>query len=194
MAAHSRTDPFQIAYILYDGLTMLDFIGFYDPISRLRSMGYLPALVWDTCAFHSIVRDHFELSLHPDQVRNDLSVYDMIYVPGGFGTRKLLQDTAFLSWLAGASQVPWKVSVCTGSLLLGAAGMLQGKKATTHFDEYDQLKPYCSEVLRDRLVQDGQTITGGAVASALDLGLYICERLAGAEAREAIQSRMAYPV
>ncbi|WP_306418287.1 DJ-1/PfpI family protein [Geobacillus sp. PK12] len=117
----------------------------------------------------------------------------MLYVPGGFGTRQLLHDSEFIEWLKTGSNVNYKVSVCTGSLLFGAAGFLDGKKATTHPAAYDLLRPYCLEVIEDRIVKDGHIITGGGVATSVDLGLYICELLGGAEAALRIQKQMDYP-
>lgn len=75
---------------------------------------------------------------------------------------------------------------------MGAAGFLKDKKATTHFDEYENLKTYCKEVIKDRIVEDGKVITAGAVSTSLDLGLYICEKLVEKEAAEAIRKRMDY--
>ena len=182
----------QLAYILYDDITLLDFIGFYDPISRLRSMKFIPELSWQLCSTKAMIVDGFGLHMRMDQVAPDLSQFDAIYIPGGFGSRTLQKDEAFINWLKTAKNVPWKISVCTGSLLLGAAGMLNDKKATTHFDEYAALAPYCREVIEEELVSDGQVITGGAVASSLDLGLHLCKRWVDADAAEAIRKRMNY--
>lgn len=183
----------KIAFILYDGITYLDFIGIYDPISRLKSMSYIPDLTWDICSNKPVIEDSFGLKMLCNQTLNSLADYDMIIVPGGFGTRELQKDNEFMGWLKTAESVPYKLSICTGSLLLGAAGFLKDKKATTHFDEYETLKPYCKEVIIDRIVEDGQTITAGAVSTAIDLGLYICEKLVGKEPTEAIRKRMDYP-
>ncbi len=180
----------KIAYILYDGITYLDFIGIYDPISRLKSMNYISDLTWDICANKPQIVDSFGLKTVCDKTLNDLSGYDMIVVPGGFGTRTLLSDEVYISWLKTAKQVPLKLSVCTGSLLLGAAGFLKSKQATTHFDEYETLKPYCQKVLKRRIVEDEGVITAGAVATSLDLGLYLCEKLVGNTAKETIRKRM----
>lgn len=181
-----------IAFIIFDGITWLDLIGVYDPISRLRPMGYLPQLHWDICAFTPTAKDPFGLAITPTRIQQPLSRYDAIIVPGGVGTRQLIQDTAFITWLQTAANVPYKISVCTGSLLLGAAGFLTHVHATTNFGEYEALKPYCKAVLPQRLVDDQQIITAGAVASSLDLGLYLCEKWAGKAAREAISKRMDY--
>ena len=182
----------KIAYVIFDGVTWLDFIGVYDAVSRLKSMGYIKDLSWDICSMADTAADNFGLTIVADKVGKPLDKYDAIVVPGGHGTRTLISDEKFINWLKTAKDVKYKMSVCTGSLLLGAAGFLQNKKATTNFLEYETLRPYCAEVLKDRLVVDGDVITAGAVSSSLDLGLYLCEKWAGSEAREVIQQRMDY--
>ena len=182
----------KIAYIVFNGVTWLDFIGVYDAVSRLKSMGYVKDLSWDICSYTETAADNFGLKIVPDLVRPTLNNYDAIIVPGGHGTRTLINDADFLNWISTAKDVEYKMSVCTGSLLLGAAGFLRTKKATTNFLEYETLRQYCAEVLTDRLVIDGNVITAGAVSSSLDLGLYLCEKWAGTKAREAIQERMDY--
>jgi transcriptional regulator GlxA family with amidase domain len=182
----------QIAYIVFDNITLLDLAGIYDPVSRLRPLGFIPDLKWDLCALDDTIMDGYHLTIQVDKVAPNLAAYDMIIVPGGLGTRAMMRDQAFLKWLRTAAGVRWKVSVCTGSLLLGAAGFLQGRRATTHFDSYDTLRPFCKEVVKERVVEDFDVITAGAVASSLDLGLYLCEKLAGTKAREAVRQRMDY--
>jgi putative intracellular protease/amidase len=183
----------KIAYIIFDGVTWLDFIGVYDAVSRLKSMGYIKDLSWDICSLNTnTASDNFGLTIVADKLGQPLGSYDAIIVPGGHGTRTLISDENFISWIKTASDVEYKMSVCTGSLLLGAAGFLKNRKATTNFLEYDTLRPFCGEVLKERLVVDGNIITAGAVSSSLDLGLYLCERWAGAEARAVIQQRMDY--
>ena len=117
----------------------------------------------------------------------------MIVVPGGFGTRSLQHDKAFMDWLRSAETVKLKTSVCTGSLLLGAAGFLKGKRATTHPNAFDELKPYCASVVDQRVVDEGEVLTARGVTSAIDLGLHLVERLAGREARVGIAKQMDYP-
>ncbi len=180
------------AFVLFNGITLLDFIGVYDPLSRLQSQGHLPDFSWDTCAFTPTITDSFGLRVEVDKVTPDLSGYDLLIVPGGFGTRTLQDDLAFMSWLQTAADVPLKTSVCTGALLLGEAGFLKGHRATTHFNEYDALEGYCKEVVREELVDDGAVVTAGAVASSLTLGLYLCEKFVGKEKTETIRKSMAY--
>ena len=77
----------KIAYILFDGITLLDFIGIYDPISRMKSKGFMEDLEWDLCATSSSIQDGFGLKVNIDKIKPDLSKYDMVIIPGGFGTR-----------------------------------------------------------------------------------------------------------
>jgi cyclohexyl-isocyanide hydratase len=181
------------ALIVFDGMTMLDFIGFYDAITRLPRMGFLPDMTWNVCSRSEEVSDERGLRLLADRVGGSLEGYDLLYVPGGMGTRKLQHDRGFVTWLQTASGAKLKVSVCTGSLLLGAAGYLEGLTATTHPAALKELEPYCARVVRSRIVDHGPVVTGGGVSTSIDLGLHMVERLAGAEAREKIARQMDYP-
>mgnify|MGYP001791780146 CR=1 FL=1 len=181
------------AFIIFDGMTALDFIGFYDPITRLKSMQIIDGFEWRVCSPDREVVDDRGLRLGADTVGGSLVGYDMIVVPGGFGTRKLQHDAAFMAWLKTACDVPRKISVCTGALLLGAAGFLQGRRATTHPSAYKELEPYCATVVKERVVDEGDVITARGVSSALDMGLHVVERLAGAAARDRVAVQMDYP-
>lgn len=181
------------AFVLFDRLTALDFVGAYDPITRLKTMGVIEGFEWDLCAFRERVTDGRSLQLSPNQVAQPLAAYDLVVVPGGHGTRPLQHDSAFLEWLATADPVDLKASVCTGSLLLGAAGFLKGHRATTHPNAFADLEPYCEEVADDRVVDEGGVITARGVASGIDLGLHVVERVAGPRARREIADQMDYP-
>ncbi|AXT53908.1 DJ-1/PfpI family protein [Aquimarina sp. BL5] len=182
----------RIAYILFDEITLLDFIGIYDPIKNIKTKKHIEHLDWDLCATNTTIKDSFGLEIVVDKIKPDLSDYDMVIVPGGFGTRALQYDKEFIDWLQTANGVKYLVSICTGSLLLGAAGFLKGKMATTNFNEYQSLEKYCDTVLDSRIVDDNNVITAGAVASSLDLGLYICKKLIGDEKAEDIRKVMDY--
>lgn len=182
----------RLALVLYNGLTLLDFIGFYDPITRVKSMGFYPDLNWVSCGITPVVADSWQTRLQVDEIKPDLKDFDALFIPGGFGTRTLMHSAEFMDWLSSAATVPLKMSVCTGSLLLGAAGFLRENRATTHFDEYETLRPFCREVVAEELVDDGHVITAGAVASSLELGLYLCQKLAGPDAAKGIARRMNY--
>lgn len=182
----------KIAYVLFKGLTWLDFVGFYDPITRLKSLGYRADLSWDILSFFNEASDSFGLNMKIDSSKGSLNNYDVVFIPGGLGTRKLIKNKEFINWIKTINDNALKISVCTGSLILGAAGFLKDKKATTHFNEYDLLKEFCGEVVKDRIVEDDNVITAGAVSSSIDLGLYICRKWAGENAAEEIRKRMNY--
>ncbi len=116
----------------------------------------------------------------------------MVIVPGGYGSRTLVNDNAFITWLRTSEACRLKASVCTGSVLLGAAGFLKGKRATTHPSAFDELRPFCEEVVDKRVVDEGDVITARGVTSSIDLGLYLCEKFAGREVRERIAKQMDY--
>ena len=182
----------KIAFIIFNEITWLDLIGVYDAIFRLKHMNFIPDLDWDICSFTNTASDQYGFTVVPSKIGESLASYDVIIVPGGYGTRILIQDEKFLNWIRTAQNAKWKISICTGSLILGAAGFLKNKKATTHFSEYETLQKFCREVSKDRIVEDGDTITAGAVSSSLDLGIYLSRKWAGDEAAKIIRERMAY--
>lgn len=181
------------AFIIFDRMTALDLIGVYDPLTRLKTMNFVPDFKWMLCAFTDKISDDKGLRIIPDSVAEPLGGFDMIVVPGGFGTRTLQHEKPFVDWLKTALPVKLKASVCTGALLLGSAGFLAGKRATTHPNAYEELKPYCKTVETSRIVDEGDVVTARGVSSSLDLGLYLAERIAGRKARDAIAKQMDYP-
>lgn len=181
------------AFIIFDRLTALDFIGIYDPLTRLKSMNILSDFEWRICARTAEVTDDRGLRFVAGSVNEPLDGYDLVVVPGGFGTRELVHDQEFIQWLRTCEPCKLKVSVCTGALLLGAAGFLKGKRATTHPNNFRELESFCGTVLDARIVDAQDVITGRGVSSAIDLGLYLVEKLAGPDARTRIARQMDYP-
>ena len=182
------------AFIIFDRMTALDFVGVYDPVTRLKSMGLMPELNWDLCAYTEKVTDDRGLVFAPTKVGEPLRDYDLLIVPGGFGTRTLVGDASFIGWLKTAAPCELKASVCTGSLLLGAAGFLEGRRATTHPNAFQELERFCAEVVDQRVVDEGDVVTARGVTSAIDLGLHLVERFVGKEGRERIRRQMDYPL
>jgi transcriptional regulator GlxA family with amidase domain len=180
-----------IAFVAYDGMTALDFVGVYDPLTRLDTMGFRDDVSWNVCARTERVAANAGLKLVPDAVDEPLSGYDVLVVPGGFAARDLAEDEGFVSWLASAESER-VASVCTGSLLLGAAGFLDGKRATTHPDAYNRLAEYC-EVVKERVVRDGRVVTAGGITSGIDLGLSLVAELTDEDTRDAVATQMDYP-
>jgi transcriptional regulator GlxA family with amidase domain len=182
----------KIAFVVYDDVTLLDFAGAFDPVTRLKTMGFIPDLLYDVCAKKARVRSYEGIELVPGRVNNDLSEYDYVIIPGGDGIKDLMQDREFLRWIAVASDTTVVAAVCGGSLLLGATGALRTRKATTHPCLMEVLKNFAGEVSPDRIVDEGSVITAGGVTAAIDLGLYVCEKIAGKEVRKKIQKQMDY--
>ncbi len=183
----------QIAFVIFEQMTALDFVGVYDPLTRLKSMNFMPDLRWDICARTHTVADDRGLRFTATRVAESLTGYDLLVVAGGHGARPLLNDQSFIAWLQTAAPCPLKTSVCTGALLLGAAGFLKGKCATTHQTAYAALAPFCASVEQRRIVDAGDCITAGGVTAGIDLGLYLVARIAGADVRTRISQQMDYP-
>lgn len=179
-----------VAFVVFDGMTVLDLVGVYDPVTRLDIDGHR-SIDHEVVCHERPTRDLAGLGVETDRVGPDLD-HDVVVVPGGRPTRSLRTDEAFLEWLETARSAGLVASVCTGSLLLGAAGFLEGKQATTHPSAYDLLEPYCETVRQDRIVPDGSVVTARGVSSSLDLGLWLCEELASADAAASVRERMDY--
>jgi cyclohexyl-isocyanide hydratase len=184
----------RIAFLVFPGLTMLDFVGGYDALRRVAPLGIAPGVRQRIIGTEPEIRDESGLAVRPDGVYEDLSPFDLLYVPGGFGTRPLLDDTRCIDYLRGWGHRRPIASVCTGALLLGKAGHLTGLRATTHHGAFDLLRPFCREVVtNERVVDEGRIVTAGGVSSALDLGLHLVAKYWGADARQQIGRQMEYP-
>ena len=183
----------KIAFVIFDRMTTLDFVGIYDTLTRLKSMGHVPDLTWDICARSEHVSDDRGLRIASTLHGKSLVDFDMLVVPGGLGTRTLQHDVEFTDWLKSAESSSLIVSVCTGALLIGAAGYLKGRRATTHPNAYEELQPYCDLVVKERVVEDGNVITARGVTSAIDAGLYVVRRLQGMDVEMQIARQMDYP-
>jgi cyclohexyl-isocyanide hydratase len=186
-------DTVKIAFVLYDGVTLLDFAGAYDPLTRLKTMGFVPDLECQTCAQKEWILSSEGTALKANLVSPNLSEYDYVVIPGGDGVMGLMRDKVFLSWIAVRPGRTTVAAVCGGTLLIGATGMLRDRRATTHPGLQEVLKRFAREVSRDRIVKDDCVITAGGVTAAIDMGLYLCEKIAGHDVREKIQKQMDYP-
>lgn len=183
-----------IAFVVYDDLTALDFVGVYDPVTRLSTMGFRDDVSWEICAPapDEDVTATGGLSLNVTAVGESLGSYDAVIVPGTVETEAYRTDPEFLDWLRTAADCEYKISVCTGAVLLGAAGLIDGHRATTHPMAFEDLEEYAT-VVEDRIVDDGDVITARGVTAAIDLGLHLCERWGDAEVRAGIKEQMDYP-
>ena len=133
---------------------------------------------------------HGGATITVDAVRPPLDAFNVLVIPGGHGTRLLEHDAAVIDWLRGYPANRLAASVCTGALLLGAAGRLRGKRATTHHTAMARLLDFEAIATNSRVVDEGQLVTGGGVTCALDVGIHLVRRLAGDEAARAIARQM----
>jgi cyclohexyl-isocyanide hydratase len=185
--------PKRLALLAFPRLTLLDLVGAYDALRRVPGMGVDTEVRLTIVGTAPEIVDESGLALRPDAVYADLAAFDFLFVPGGAGTRALMHEARFLEWLRTWGDARPAASVCTGALLLGAAGFLTHLRATTHHRALDLLRPLCREVVADRrVVDEGRIVTAGGVASSLDLGLYLVEKYWGADARRRIAAQMEY--
>ncbi|MCA9585284.1 MAG: DUF952 domain-containing protein [Myxococcales bacterium] len=186
----------RVLFVAFDGMTWLDLVGVLDPVSRIASMGIDRSLVCEVAraTAEPIALSWCGLALSAPALRPDLSGVDVLVVPGGYGTRALERDADVVGWLRLFPANRLVASVCTGALLVGAAGRLRGKRAVTHHSEMARLAEHGATATPGaRVVDEGQLITAGGVTCALDLGLHLVERLAGARARSVVAAQMEMP-
>jgi putative intracellular protease/amidase len=180
----------QIAIGLYPGFTALDAIGPYQVLSQL------PGAQVVLCAERRERLDDDNGLLHLDVEHTfaDAADPEVLLVPGGFVTRRLAEQRGpIVEWIRAAHEgTRYTTSVCTGALLLGAAGVLDGLPATTHWLSYDHLRRYGAEPTEQRVVVAGKVITGAGVSAGIDLGLVLAGQLAGPEVAQAIQLGIEY--
>ena len=179
----------RIALLIFDGLTALDAIGPYEVLSRL------PGAELDFVAPEAGVKrtDTGRLGLEATKAIEEVADPDVVLVPGGEGNRPLMSDDRVLDWLRTAHEsTTWTTSVCTGSLVLGAAGILDGKRATSHWAYRDALREFGAEPVAERFVEDGKVITAAGVAAGIDMALHLSTLAAGPEVAQAIQLGIEY--
>jgi putative intracellular protease/amidase len=179
----------QVAVLLYDRFTALDAVGPYDVLGRIPG-----AQVTFVAAEPGPVRtEQRSLALVADAPMREYPHPDIVVVPGGFGTRDLLEDEEILGWLREAHEhTKWTTSVCTGSLLLAAAGILDGLEATTHWLARDELAALGAVPLPDRVVRQGKIVTAAGVSSGIDMALHLAALEAGDTVAQAIQLGIEY--
>jgi putative intracellular protease/amidase len=179
----------QIAIPLFDRFTALDAVGPYEVLSRL------PGARVDFVALEpGIYRtDTRMLALSVERTYWDVPSPDVLVFPGGFGTRALMQDEATIDWVQRVhEQSRYTTSVCTGALVLGAAGLLEGLEATTHWMSRPILADLGARAVERRVVEQGKVITAAGVSAGIDMALILAERIAGPEVAQAVQLGIEY--
>lgn len=179
----------RIAALIFPAMDQMDFTGPFEVLSRLRDAQI--HAVWKDA---KPVRDAAGLVLTPNAtLETELDPLDVLLVPGGRGQVALMEDEAILSWLrARAAKARYVLSVCTGALTVGAAGLLRGRRATTHWNSF-QLLSYFGAVPEDaRVVVDGNLVSTAGVSAGIDGSLHLATLLAGEETAQRIQLDMQY--
>lgn len=179
----------QIAILIFDGLTALDAVG---PYEVLRSApGWEVRFVGP--AKGTVRTDSGALGLSADYALEEVTAPDIVLVPGGKGNRALMGDERVLAWLRAADErTKWTTSVCTGSLVLGAAGLLDGKRATSHWLYLEQLGELGADPVGGRFVEDGKIVTAAGVSAGIDMALHLVGREAGPEVAQSVQLGIEY--
>lgn len=177
-----------IGFLIFPDVQQLDLTGPYEVFASLPGTElHLVSKSMDP------VRSVTGLMLTPTVTLKDCPQLDIVCVPGGGGVNPLLTDDETLDFIRHqAEHARYVTSVCTGALVLGAAGLLEGKRATTHWNSLDLLRDYGAEPVDARYVIDGNLATGGGVTAGIDFGLALAAELGGREAAEAIQLQLEY--
>ena len=190
----------KVAILIFPGVEELDFVGFLEALAvanRVKGRGYFQTeLVGvEDCP----VTCSGGMKVMPDKTLSNLGEHDLLFVPGGGASREtgvdlLLNDRRVIDRLKKSYEEGKRVwSVCTGALVLGEAGLLRGRRASTHHNYLDQLRSLGAEVMLERTVTDGRVTTGGGISSSIDVGLTLVEQELGEHVRKEVQERMEYP-
>ncbi|MFG2616226.1 DJ-1/PfpI family protein [Streptomyces sp. NPDC048507] len=179
----------QIAVLLYDRFTALDAIGPFDTLGRLQ--GARTVFVAERPG--PVRTDNGALALVADKGLDEVTRPDVVIVPGGPHPEEEMKNPAVLDWLRAVdATTTWTTSVCTGSLLLAAAGLLEGRRATSHWLYLDRLTGFGARPTGERVVYDGKYVTAAGVSSGIDMGLGLLGKIAGDEYAQTVQLMCEY--
>ncbi|MEV7417023.1 DJ-1/PfpI family protein [Streptomyces sp. NPDC089919] len=174
----------QIAIVLFDRFTALDAVGPYETLGRLP--GAETVFVAEQPG--PVRNDSGSLALVAERALADVPAPDIVVVPGGPGQTPQMDNRVLLDWLRAADATStWTTSVCTGSLLLAAAGLLGGRRATSHWLALETLREYGVEPTGERVVTDGKYVTAAGVSSGIDMGLTLLGQIAGDRVAQSVQ-------
>lgn len=178
----------KIAILLFDGITALDAVGPYEVLCRIPQ-----AEVTFVASRPGAVRATGGLQFIATRSLDEDFVYDIIIIPGGEGVESILNDGQIANWIRCMHQrTKYTVSVCTGALLLGASGLLQSRRATTHWRHLERLDAFGAMPVAERYVRDGKIITAAGVSAGIDMSLHLAELLGGPMAAQIIQLALEY--
>ena len=178
----------QIAFLFYEGMTALDAIGPHEILCRLPG-----AKVYRVAKHSGEIKTDSQLLLTAEHSLTDVSYADVLLVPGAGSATTLRKSPETLEWIRSIhSTTTWTTSVCTGSLILAAAGILSDLRATTHWAAFDRLKTLGAQPTRERVVEDGKIMTAAGVSAGIDLALNLAAKIAGVQFAHALQLGIEY--
>jgi len=182
------TQALRIGFLVFPVITPLDALGPAQFLARVPNTEVLT--IWKDKV---PIETDAGFTILPTTTIDECPPLDVICIPGGFGTEALLTDTSVLDFIRQqAAQTKYITAVCTGSLVLGAAGLLKGKKATTHWAWHERLNEFAAIPVKQRVVSDGNIITGGGVTAGIDFGLTLIAKLTNEDTAKQIQLGMEY--
>lgn len=183
-----RRRPMQIAMFLYPGMTALDLVGPHEVLSRLPG-----AIVKRTAEVAGLIESDSGIALRAEFGIGDVDRADVIFVPGASDAWAVTRRPAVLDWLRRLDTgSQWTTSVCTGAIILGAAGLLRGHRATTFWNEREHLRDFGAEPVDARVVESGKVMTGAGVSAGIDLALTLADRIAGRLVAQGLQLGIEY--
>lgn len=192
----STGSALRVGIFVFDGAEELDVVGPYEVLSWWAAHSDLHPTVVTFSTDGAGVRCAKGLSLVPDHAADEVGALHVLVYPGGHGTRALAEDSAHLEWVRSVrGTTPLVASVCTGALVLAAAGLLAGRPATTHWAAYDELAAIDPSVLADteaRFVDDGDVITSAGVSAGIDMALHLVARLESVEMARRVRRGIQY--
>ncbi len=180
----------RVGILLFDGVEELDFVGVWEVLRKAKQLHPALALSVTTLATKEAIQCALGLKVLAHEVKRDWSDVDLLVVPGGPGRRDVLEDAAMVDAIAQFGRSRPVASVCTGALILQRAGLLDGRRATTHSLSRDELTE--ADVVPERVVVDGPVTTAAGVSASIDLGLAILESNFGKALADEVAARIEY--
>lgn len=185
-----------VGILVFDDVEVLDFAGPFEVFNVTAEMNDPRLLNVYTIGLKDVIKARGDLSINPHYTLETAPKLDILLIPGGFGTRRLMEHDPLLDWIkAQYGEVEHLLSVCTGSLLLGQAGLLNGLQATSHHQALDRLGRISDQITvvdDKRFVDEGKIITSGGIAAGIDMAIYVVQKLWGQEVVEKTIKEMEY--
>jgi transcriptional regulator GlxA family with amidase domain len=178
----------KIAILLFDNFTALDVAGPYEVLSNIPN-----SKIYFVAVKPGLYKNSQGIQIMAEYSLNDITDPEIVVIPGGFGIDSILKNTEILNWIKTVNEKSqWTTSVCSGALLLAEAGILNNRKATTHWNRVEQLKDYPVEFVNERYVKDGKIITSAGVSAGIDMALYLTSLVINENFAKAVQLAIEY--